>query len=165
MKIPQGTGQEFRERDAPQCLPWRYQGRTGVRGLRHTAPARAPRGTLSMWARAPRASRSLCGRGPCERCSTGTTLLPSSQLRSSAPKTGRTESSGPSGPVLRNRAGRMGGGTTGDEDLRSRGLWYGWDQNSLGIGRHSTPFRWMTLGNVSQQGKKCSRSWEAHTLA
>ena len=36
-------------------------------------------------------------------------------------------------PDLRNRAGKMGGGTIGDEDLRSRGLWYGWDQNSLGI--------------------------------
>ena len=37
-------------------------------------------------------------------------------------------------PGLRNRAGKIGGGTTGDEDLRSRGVWYGWDQNSLGIG-------------------------------
>ena len=37
-------------------------------------------------------------------------------------------------PGLRNRAGRMGGGTIGDDDLRSRGLWYGWDENSLGIG-------------------------------
>ena len=27
----------------------------------------------------------------------------------------------------------MGRGTIGDEDLRSRGLWYGWDQNSLSI--------------------------------
>ena len=37
-------------------------------------------------------------------------------------------------PGLRNRAGRIGGGTIGDEDLRSRGFWYGWDQDSLGIG-------------------------------
>ena len=35
---------------------------------------------------------------------------------------------------LRNRAARIGRETLGDEDLRSRGLWYGWDQNSLGIG-------------------------------
>ena len=28
----------------------------------------------------------------------------------------------------------MGGGITGGKDLRSRGLWYGRDQNSLGIG-------------------------------
>ena len=28
----------------------------------------------------------------------------------------------------------MGGGTAGDTDLRSRGLWYGWDKNSLGVG-------------------------------
>ena len=34
-------------------------------------------------------------------------------------------------PGLRNRAARMEGGTAGDADLRSRGLWYGWDQNSL----------------------------------
>ena len=37
-------------------------------------------------------------------------------------------------PGLRNQTGRMGGATIGDEDLRSRGLRYGWDQNSLGIG-------------------------------
>ena len=36
-------------------------------------------------------------------------------------------------PGLRNRARRMGRGTIGDEDLRSRGLWYRWNQNSLGI--------------------------------
>ena len=35
---------------------------------------------------------------------------------------------------LRNRARRTGGGTISDEDLCSRGLWYGWDQNSLGTG-------------------------------
>ena len=36
-------------------------------------------------------------------------------------------------PGLRNQAGRMRGGTIGDEDLSSRGVWYGWDHNSLGI--------------------------------
>ena len=36
---------------------------------------------------------------------------------------------------LRDRATRMGRRIAGDEDLRSRGVWYGgWDQNSLGIG-------------------------------
>ena len=28
---------------------------------------------------------------------------------------------------LRNQSRRMGGGTIGNEDLRIRGLWYGWD--------------------------------------
>ena len=28
----------------------------------------------------------------------------------------------------------MGGETAGDVDLRSRGLWYGWGQKSLGVG-------------------------------
>ena len=37
-------------------------------------------------------------------------------------------------PGLRNRAARMGGGTASDEDLRNQGLWYGRDQNSLGVG-------------------------------
>ena len=36
-------------------------------------------------------------------------------------------------PGLRYRVRRMGGRITGDEGLRSRGLWYGWDQNSLRI--------------------------------
>ena len=37
-------------------------------------------------------------------------------------------------PVLRNCVAGMGGGTTRDADLRSRVIWYGWDQNSLGVG-------------------------------
>ena len=37
-------------------------------------------------------------------------------------------------PGLRNRAACMGGGTADDADLRSRGLWYGLGQNSLGVG-------------------------------
>ena len=35
---------------------------------------------------------------------------------------------------LRNRAVQMGWGTISDEDQRSRVLWYGWHQPSLGIG-------------------------------
>ena len=51
-------------------------------------------------------------------------------------------------PGLRNRAQRMGGGTKGDEDLRSRGLWYGWDQNSLGIG---PPLDAVSMDDVRQR--------------
>ena len=59
-------------------------------------------------------------------------------------------------PGLRNRAARMGGGTAGDADLRSRGRWYGRDQNSLGVGHHLTPFHSMTYSNASQQGKSAA---------
>ena len=57
-------------------------------------------------------------------------------------------------PGLRNRAARMGGGTAGDADLRSRGLWYGWDQNSLGVG---PPLDAVSLDDLQQRfatGKK-----------
>ena len=57
-------------------------------------------------------------------------------------------------PGLRNRAGRMGGGTIGDENLRSRGLWYGWDQNSLGIGSPLGAVSLDDLGQRSATGKK-----------
>ena len=42
----------------------------------------------------------------------------------------------------------MGGGTIGDEDLRSRGLWYGWDQDSLGIG---PPLDAVSLDDLEQR--------------
>ena len=51
-------------------------------------------------------------------------------------------------PGLRSRARRMGGGTIGDEDLRSRGPWYGWDQNSLGIG---PPLDAVSLDDLGQR--------------
>ena len=101
-----------------------------MRGMRCNAPARAPGGTLSMWARTPRASRSLCGRGPRERRGTGTIPLPISQMRSPAPKTGRTGGGGLSAdPGLRNRAGRMGG-------------------NSLGVG---PPLNAVSMGDLRQR--------------
>ena len=96
-RIPQDASEETRERDAPPCLSQRYEKRSGVRSIRCNAPARAPGGTLFMWARTLRTSRSLCGQGPRERRGTGTTPLSSSQLRSPAPKTGRTGGGGPSG--------------------------------------------------------------------
>ena len=48
----------------------------------------------------------------------------------------------------------MGGGTIGDEDLRSRGLWYGWDQNSLGIGPPLDAVSLDDLGQRFATGKK-----------
>ena len=57
--IPKGTGEELWERDAPHRLPWRYQSKSGVQDLRRNAPARAPRGVRSMWARVPRAPRNI----------------------------------------------------------------------------------------------------------
>ena len=51
-------------------------------------------------------------------------------------------------PGLRNRVTRMGGRTTGDADLRSRGLWYEWDQNILGSG---PPLDAVSLDDVQQR--------------
>lgn len=36
-------------------------------------------------------------------------------------------------PGRRSRAERTGYGVTGDADLHTRGLWYGWDMNGLGM--------------------------------
>ena len=69
------------------------------------------------------------------------------------------------GPGLCNWAARMGGGTAGDADLRSRGLWYGWDQNSLGVG---PPLDAVSLDDLQQRfatGIKCIRSWQEHMRA
>ena len=57
-------------------------------------------------------------------------------------------------PGLRSRARRMGGGTIGDEDLRSRGPWYGWDQNSLGIGPPLDAVSLEELGQRFATGEK-----------
>ena len=108
-----------------------------MRGLSCSAPALTPGATFPMWASAPRARASapssLCGSGPRERHDTGTIPLPSSQLRSSVPETGRTGGSSPGQPGFSQSDRVDGTGTIGDEVLRSRGLWYGWDQNSLGV--------------------------------
>ena len=47
--------------ERPPCLPGRHHRIHGVRGLPRNAPAKAPGGTFSMWARAPCAPRPLCG--------------------------------------------------------------------------------------------------------
>ena len=96
-----------------------------MQGLPCNASARAPGGTLLMWARALRAPRSLCGVDSFERRGTGTTSLPNSQLRRPAPKRDALEAVVQADPGLRNAAGQMGWGTISDEDLRSRGLWNG----------------------------------------
>lgn len=58
------------------------------------------------------------------------------------------------------RAARVGGWVTSDVDLRKRGLWCGWDQNSLRVGpliRHSMQQR--------IHRRKYNRSWLVHTRA
>ena len=59
----------------------------------------------------------------------------------------------------------MEGGTIGDESLRSRGLWYGWEQNSLGI---EPPLDAVSLEDMGQRFAtrgKYSRIWQAHMRA
>ena len=68
-------------------------------------------------------------------------------------------------PGLRNRARRMQGETIGDEDLRSRGLGYGWDQNSLGIGPPLCAVSLEDLGQRFVAGKKIQPQWQAHMRA
>ena len=87
------------------------------------------------------------------------------QLRSPALKMGRAGGSGQADPGVRNRVGRMGGGTIGDEDLRSRGHWYRWDQNSLGMGPLLDAVSLDNLGQRFATGKKYTRSWQAHARA
>ena len=48
------------------------------------------------------------------------------------PRRDALESAVQADPGLRHWGGWIGQRTVGDEDLRSRGLRYGWDQNSLG---------------------------------
>ena len=56
----------------------------------------------------------------------------------------------------------MGGGTIGDEDLRSLRLWYEWDQTSLGMGPPLDADSLEHLGQHFEPGKKYSRSWLVH---
>lgn len=58
-----------------------------MRGLSCDAPTRALDGTFAMWKRMPCATRASCGGGPRVGRGTGTALLPSSRLWSSARKT------------------------------------------------------------------------------
>ena len=162
---PPGRRLGSRARGAPLCLPGRHPRRRGVRGLSRNAPARAPAGTLSMWARAPCAPCSLCGRSPRERRGTGTTPFPSSQLQSPTPETRRIGGSSPGGTASAQSDRAHGRGDRRRPDLRSRGLWYGWDQNSLGVGPPLDAVSLMTYSNASQPRSKCSRSWQEHARA
>ena len=68
-------------------------------------------------------------------------------------------------PGLRNRARWMEGGDIGDDDPSSRGLWYRWDQNRLGI---RLPRDARSLEDLRQRfgnGKKYNHSWQAHMRA
>ena len=58
---------------------------------------------------------------------------PAVSCRAQHPRRDALEAAVQADPGLRNWATRMGGGTAGDADLRTQGIWYGWDQNSLGV--------------------------------
>lgn len=60
-------------------------------------------------------------------------------------------------PGLRIWARRMEGGITGDEDRRSRRLWYGWDQNSQGIEPPLDAVSWGELRQRFATGKYLQR--------
>ena len=79
---------------------------------------------------------------------------PAADCRVLHPRRDALEAAVQADPGLRDRAARMGGGTIGDEDLRSRGLWYGWDQNSLGIGPPLDAVSLDDLGQRFATGKK-----------
>ena len=57
---------------------------------------------------------------------------PAVRCRAQHPRRDALEAALQADAGLRNRAARMGGGTAGEVGLR--GLWYGWNQNSLGVG-------------------------------
>ena len=59
---------------------------------------------------------------------------PAANCGAQHPRRDALEAAFQANPGLRNWAGRMGGGTIVDEDLRNGVFWYGWDHNSLGIG-------------------------------
>ena len=59
---------------------------------------------------------------------------PRSRTRSPTLEVGRARGSGPRKSGSPQSGSADGGATIGDEDVRSRGLWCGWDQKSLGIG-------------------------------
>ena len=115
-------------------LSWATSEETWRGGLSCDAPARAPGGTFSVWARALRAPRSLCGRGPRERRGSAPLRCPQVRYGAQPPRSDALESAIQADPGLRNRAARMGGRATLDADLRSAELWYGWNQNSLDVG-------------------------------
>ena len=59
---------------------------------------------------------------------------PAVSCRAQHPRRDALEAAVQADPGLRNRAARMEVETAGDADLRSQGLWHGWDQTSLGVG-------------------------------
>ena len=82
---------------------------------------------------------------------------PAASFRAQHPRRDAPEAAVRADPGLRNRAAPMERGTAGDADLRSRGLWYRWDQNSLGV---RPPFDAVYLDDLQQRfttGKKGSR--------
>ena len=70
------------------------------------------------------------------------------------PRRDALEAAVQAGPGLRDRTVRMGGGGIGSEDIRSRGLWYGWDQTSLGTGMPLDAVSLEDLGQRFATGEK-----------
>ena len=95
-----------------------------------------------MWARAPHASVVLVlvlhARCVVEALASGVApaslRCPVVNCGAQHPRRDALEAAGKADSSLRDRAARMPRGTTGDEDLRSWGISYGWDQNSQGVG-------------------------------
>ena len=111
-----------------------------------------------MWARAPRAPRSLSGWALARSAAPALPRCPTVNCAAQHPRRDALEAAVQADPGLRNRTGRMGGGSIGDEDLRSRGLWYRWDHNSLGIGPPLDAVSQDDLGQRFATGKKISCS-------
>ena len=79
---------------------------------------------------------------------------PAVSCRAQHPRRDALDAAVQADPGFRNRAARMGGGTAGDADLLSQGLWYGWEQNSLDV---RPPLDAVSLGDLQQRcatGKK-----------
>ena len=85
---------------------------------------------------------------------------PTGNCRAQYPTRDALEAAVQAGPGLRNRARRIGEGTIGDEDLRSRGGWYVWDSVVIG-----PPLDVVSLDDLGQHfatRKKYSLSWQSH---
>lgn len=98
------------------------------------APARAPGGIFFNVGKGAMCIMLVVRSMPSREARHRPTPLPRSQLRDQHPRRNALEATVQADPGLRIRAARVGGGTTRDADLRSWGLWYGWDQNSLDVG-------------------------------
>ena len=125
-----------------------------MRGLSRNAPAGAPGGTFSTG----QGHHVLHARCVVEALARGVAPVPlrcpAVSCRAQHPRRDALDAAVQADPGFRNRAARMGGGTAGDADLLSQGLWYGWEQNSLDV---RPPLDAVSLGDLQQRcatGKK-----------